>query len=70
MTDEELLKLAREAKDRYDALSPADKLMHDALQRASFVRAFSTPCEHGELDFEQCAQCRSVATPAGGEEGR
>lgn len=26
-------------------------------QRQSFVRAFTTPCEHGELDFEQCPEC-------------
>jgi len=27
-------------------------------QRQSWVRAFTTPCEHGELDFEQCPECR------------
>lgn len=29
-------------------------------QRQSWVRAFTTPCEHGELDFEQCPQCRGA----------
>ena len=29
-------------------------------QRASWVRAFSTPCEHGRLDFEQCPGCRAL----------
>ena len=27
-------------------------------QRQSWVRGMTTPCEHGELDFEQCPQCR------------
>lgn len=26
-------------------------------QRKSFIRGMTTPCEHGELDFEQCPQC-------------
>ena len=64
MSAEELMALAKAAKARYDALPPADKLMHDALQRASFIRAFTTPCEHGELDFEQCPQCRALAQEA------
>jgi hypothetical protein len=34
--------------------------MFDA-QRDSFVRAMSTPCEHGELDFEQCPDCIDAA---------
>lgn len=28
-------------------------------QRQSFARAMTARCEHGELDFEQCPQCRS-----------
>ncbi len=28
-------------------------------QRKSFVRGMTARCEHGELDFEQCAKCRS-----------
>jgi len=27
-------------------------------QSQSWVRGMTTPCEHGELDFEQCPQCR------------
>lgn len=27
-------------------------------QRQSWVRGMTTGCEHGELDFEQCPQCR------------
>ena len=30
-------------------------------QRQSWVRAFTTPCEHGKLDFEQCPECRGAA---------
>lgn len=26
-------------------------------QRQSFIRAMTTPCEHGVLDFEQCPDC-------------
>lgn len=28
-------------------------------QRQSFIRGMTTPCEHGELDFEQCPQCHA-----------
>lgn len=41
-------------------------------QRQSWVRGMTTPCEHGELDFEQCPGClrrRSAAkcqAPNGG----
>jgi hypothetical protein len=28
-------------------------------QRRSWVRGMTTPCEHGELDFEQCGACRA-----------
>lgn len=27
-------------------------------QRQSWVRGMTARCEHGELDFEQCPQCR------------
>ena len=41
------------------------KAMRDA-QRESWVRAMTTPCEHGVLDFEQCGQCRGLSQqPAG-----
>lgn len=29
-------------------------------QRQSWLRAFTTPCEHGELDFEQCPECLAM----------
>lgn len=28
-------------------------------QRQSWVRGMTASCEHGELDFEQCAKCRN-----------
>lgn len=30
-------------------------------QRQSFICGMMARCEHGELDFEQCAQCRPRA---------
>ena len=27
-------------------------------QRLSWVRGMTATCEHGEMDFEQCVQCR------------
>jgi hypothetical protein len=56
MTD--LDKLAKEAIERFNALSPEEQKAHRAAQRESFVRGMTTPCEHGVLDFEQCAKCR------------
>lgn len=39
---------------RNHVMTPAEK----QAQRDSFVRGMTTPCEHGALDFEQCAECR------------
>jgi len=33
-------------------------------QRESWVKGMTTPCEHGVLDFETCADCRA-GTPKG-----
>lgn len=46
------------AKKRYDALTPEQKREHDEAQRRSFVRGMTARCEHGVIDFEQCAECR------------
>jgi len=53
-----------------EALAAARKWMRTAsieekaemtkAQRESWVRAFTTPCEHGQLDFEQCGECRGA----------
>ena len=45
----ELLRKARQRKMTLEEIR---------VQRESFVRAMTTPCEHGELDFEQCPRCR------------
>lgn len=49
--------LLREAMERFNALSPEQRAEHRRLQRESYVRGMTTPCEHGVLDFEQCGEC-------------
>lgn len=58
MTHEEFKALADAARARFDAMSPEDQNKHRQAQRESWVRGMTTPCEHGELDFEQCPRCR------------
>lgn len=60
MTEQELKKLADAARARIEAMSPEDQAAHWEAQRRSFVRGMTTPCEHGELDYEQCPQCRAA----------
>lgn len=52
-TDPKLLALLEATKDH--VMSDDER----EAQRQSFVRAMTTPCEHGVLDFEQCAECRA-----------
>lgn len=54
----DLQKMIESAKARVDAMSLYEREEMLRKQRESFVRAMTTPCEHGELDFEQCAKCR------------
>jgi hypothetical protein len=56
MTD--LGELIKQAVARLEAMTPLEREVHWKAQRESFVRAMNTPCEHGQLDFEQCDQCR------------
>jgi hypothetical protein len=42
-------------------MSASEKQAMYEKQRQSFVRAMTTPCEHGVLDFEQCPECRLAA---------
>lgn len=52
-----------EARAKYDAMTPAEKVaMHEA-QRQSFLRSLA-PCEHGVSDWEDCEQCRDRALQA------
>jgi hypothetical protein len=56
--------LLKRAKQRYDAMSPEEQAAMWDAQRKSFVRAMTTPCEHGILDFEDCEDCRLDAVKA------
>ncbi|NTB01584.1 hypothetical protein [Agrobacterium tumefaciens] len=54
----DLKKVIEDAKSRVAAMLKEDREEMWRKQRDSFVRSMTTPCEHGELDFEQCAKCR------------
>jgi hypothetical protein len=56
----ELDKLLEQAKQHMARMSPEDRRKMYEEQKQSFIRAFTTPCEHGVLDFEQCPKCREV----------
>jgi hypothetical protein len=56
--DTSLHEAMQEAARRYAAMTPEQQADMWRKQRESWVRAFTTPCEHGELDFEQCPECR------------
>jgi len=52
--------LLRKWREILNNMSDAEqKELRDA-QRKSFVRAMTTPCEHGVLDFETCPDCRKA----------
>ena len=55
----ELDKLLEQTKQQLARMSPEDRAAMYEEQKQSFARALSTPCEHGELDFEQCPACRN-----------
>ena len=56
----ELDKLLEQVKQHMARMSPEDRRKMYEEQKQSFVRAFTTPCEHGVLDFETCPKCRKV----------
>lgn len=56
----ELDKLLEQAKQHMARMSPEERRKAYEEQKQSLVRAFTTPCEHGVLDFEQCPKCREV----------
>ena len=56
MTD--LQDMLEAARKRVDAMTPEEREKMWEEQRASWVRAMTTGCEHGVLDFEQCPECR------------
>ena len=57
-TNKELSVLIEQAKARVAAMSPEEYEAMIQAQRESWVRAMTTPCEHGVLDFETCPKCR------------
>lgn len=54
----ELEELLERAKARVESMTPEEYEAMIRLQRESFVRGMMARCEHGLLDFEQCAECR------------
>lgn len=52
----ELEQALSRARTLVDAMTPAEKAEMIRKQRESWIRAFE-PCEHGEVDFEQCGKC-------------
>jgi hypothetical protein len=55
---ESIEELLEKSKNVVAAMSPEEYAAMMEAQRASFVRAMTTPCEHGVLDFETCPKCR------------
>lgn len=56
--------VVRDAQRAYAAMAPEQRATMKRQQRESFIRAMTTPCEHGVLDFEDCAECRRAASVA------
>ena len=53
------------AREWVRTATPEQKAEMARKQRESFIRAMTTPCEHGVLDFEQCPECRASKPLAG-----
>lgn len=60
----QISELIKAAFSRLHAMSPEEQTAHWEAQRQSWARGMRTPCEHGQLDYEQCAECRK---PKGGK---
>lgn len=54
----DLEQLIADAKAEMAKMTPEELAKMREEQKKSFVRAMTTPCEHGKLDFEQCPKCR------------
>lgn len=57
-------KLLQNAREQLARMTPKQREEMYARQRESFVRAMTARCEHGELDFEQCQECRRATENA------
>jgi hypothetical protein len=66
MSEPTLYDRIQQAAEWHKNATPAERKAMMKAQRESFVRAMTTPCEHGVLDFEQCGDCRAL-TPDDGE---
>jgi len=55
---DDLEQLIADSKVAMEKMSPEEYIAMREAQKASFVRAMTTPCEHGVLDFETCPKCR------------
>lgn len=55
----EFHEMIRKSNERYETMSPDEQQAMWKAQRESWVRAFTTPCEHGDLDWESCPHCRT-----------
>lgn len=62
-TSKALTNLIDHAKEHLAEMTKAEHDEMRARQRESFARGMATPCEHGMLDFEQCAECRAANEP-------
>lgn len=51
-------RMLKQAKRSVERMTLKERAAMLEKQRESFVRAMTTRCEHGELDFEQCQDCR------------
>ena len=61
---EPLRSLLIAAHERTLAMTPEQKAEMYEAQRQSFIRAMA-PCEHGDPDWETCAQCRTTGDDNG-----
>ncbi|MCP5003512.1 MAG: hypothetical protein GY941_06095 [Planctomycetes bacterium] len=58
-------KTCQELLDLLDAASKRKMTPQEIEeQRQSWVRSMTARCEHGEVDYEQCPECRMAAIEA------
>lgn len=62
--------LVRQSVEAVKRMTPQEREAMLEAQRQSWVRAFTSKCEHGLLDWEQCPECRSSARLAPEPEGK
>lgn len=61
LTDNEPLSdLLLRAKAKVAAMTPEERFAMIKAQEESWVRGMTARCEHGEVDYEQCQECRAA----------